>query len=110
MDNIQSNKNLGTRIMTELKRNRYLYLMLIPVAAYYLIFCYGPMFGLVIAFKDYSIAKGIAASKWVGLKYFKEFFNGIYFSRTLRNTLVISFMDILFGFPFPIIFAGTSNS
>ena len=105
MDNTQLKKNLGTRIKNELTRNRYLYLMLIPVAAYYLIFCYGPMFGLVIAFKDYSIAKGIAASKWVGLKYFKEFFNGIYFSRTLRNTLIISFMDILFGFPFPIIFA-----
>ena len=96
---------VGTRIKNELIKNRYLYILLIPVLAYYLIFCYGPMFGLVMAFKDYNISKGLLGSPWVGLKYFKEFFGGIYFTRTLRNTFIISIADIVFGFPFPIIFA-----
>lgn len=96
---------LGTRIKKELIRNRYLYIMLIPVAAYFLIFKYGPMFGLIIAFKDYTIGKSIFQCPWVGLEYFKEFFSGIYFKRTLLNTFIISFSDILFGFPLPIIFA-----
>ena len=63
------------------------------------------MFGLVIAFKQYNIGQGIWGSSWVGLQYFKEFFSGIYFTRTLANTFIISFADILFGFPLPIIFA-----
>lgn len=92
-------------ITTELKKNKYLYILLIPVLAYYIIFLYGPMFGLVIAFKDYNIGQGFMASKWVGLKYFKEYFGSIYFLRTLSNTFIISLMDIIFGFPFPIIFA-----
>lgn len=96
---------LGTRIKKELIRNRYLYIMLIPVAAYFLIFKYGPMFGLIIAFKDYTIGKNIFDCPWVGFEYFKEFFGGIYFKRTLLNTFIISFSDILFGFPLPVIFA-----
>lgn len=96
---------VGSRIKTELVRNRYLYLLLIPVAAYYLIFLYGPMFGLVIAFQQYNIGQGFWGSPWVGLQYFKEFFSGIYFSRTLTNTFIISFLSIVFGFPIPIVFA-----
>lgn len=96
---------IGQKIGKELVKNRYLYFLLIPVAAYYLIFCYAPMFGLVIAFKQYNIGSGIWNSPWVGLKNFKEFFSGIYFMRTLKNTFVISFADILIGFPFPIIFS-----
>lgn len=96
---------LGSKIKTELVKNRYLYLLTIPILAYYLIFCYGPMFGLVIAFKQYDIGRGIFAGEWVGLKYFKEFFSGIYFGRTLRNTFLISLYDLIFGFPMPIIFA-----
>ena len=102
---MNSKKTLGYRIKTELIANRYLYILLIPLLAYYIIFMYLPMFGLVIAFKDYSIAGGIMRSPWVGLRYFKEFITGIYFTRTLTNTLVISFASILFGFPAPIIFA-----
>ncbi|MBQ4110945.1 MAG: sugar ABC transporter permease [Clostridia bacterium] len=63
------------------------------------------MFGIVIAFKDYQVSKGILASNWVGFKYFIEFFNGRYFARTMINTLLISFYDLLFGFPAPVIFA-----
>jgi len=79
--------------------------MAIPVITYYLLFCYLPMFGIVIAFKQYDIAKGIFESEWVGFKYFIEFFNGLYFGRILFNTLAISICDLLFGFPAPIIFA-----
>lgn len=67
---------IGQKIGKELVKNRYLYFLLIPVAAYYLIFCYAPMFGLVIAFKQYNIGSGIWNSPWVGLKNFKEFFSG----------------------------------
>lgn len=101
----KNKKTLWSRIKKELITNKYLYILLIPVLAYYIIFMYLPMFGLAMAFQDYSIAKGITGSPWVGFKYFKEFISGIYFSRTLTNTLVISFANIAFGFPVPIIFA-----
>lgn len=92
-------------IKKELSINKYLYILAIPVVLYYLLFCYGPMSGIVIAFKNYQISEGIFGSEWVGFKYFIEFFEGMYFSRTLRNTLLISLYDIIWGFPIPIIFA-----
>ncbi|MCI9626142.1 MAG: sugar ABC transporter permease [Clostridia bacterium] len=101
--------SLKTKVKNELWQNRYLYLLAIPVIAYYVLFCYLPMFGLVIAFKQYELGKGIMESQWVGLKYFQEFFGGIYFGRLMRNTLLISFYSILFGFPAPIIFALLMN-
>lgn len=101
----KSEGTIGTRIKKELKRNYCVYIMAIPVIVYFLLFCYGPMFGVVIAFKQYDMAKGILASKWVGLKYFIEYFHSEYFVRTVRNTLLISFYDIIIGFPIPIIFA-----
>ena len=104
-DTVLRKKTVFQSITNELKKNKYLYILTIPVAAFYLVFLYGPMFGLMIAFKDYNIAKGFFASDWVGLKYFKEYFGSIYFLRTLSNTFIISLMDIIFGFPFPIIFA-----
>lgn len=63
------------------------------------------MYGAIIAFKDYSPLLGIEKSPWVGLKHFKDFFNGFYFGRILRNTVVISLNSLFFGFPIPIIFA-----
>ena len=98
-------KNIFQSIIEELKTNRELYILSIPILAFYLIFLYGPMFGVLIAFKDYNIGQGFLASKWVGLKYFKEYFGSVYFLRTLTNTFIISLMDIAIGFPFPIIFA-----
>lgn len=85
--------------------NKYLYIMMIPVIGYYLIFHYGPMYGAIIAFKDYSPMKGIMGSDWVGLKHFEEFFNSYYFLRVLKNTLLISLYTLLFEFPAPIILA-----
>ena len=102
---LKKEKKLSERIVIELKKNKYLYILSIPIFLYFILFKYLPMFGLVLAFKDYNIMKGVAASEWVGLKYFKEFFSSVYFTRTLLNTFIISLMDIVVGFPIPIIFA-----
>jgi len=97
-----------------LKRNGYLhnivhnpilYLMALPVIAYYVIFCYLPMYGVVIAFQDYVPARGILNSSWVGLKHFSSFFTSTYFPRLMRNTLAINIKELIFSFPVPILFA-----
>jgi putative aldouronate transport system permease protein len=90
---------------TRIKRNRWLYLMLLPVIAYFAVFAYGPMYGLVIAFKDYGIFTGIADSPWIGVAHFERFFNSIYFWRLIRNTLVLNAYGLFVGFPAPIILA-----
>jgi putative aldouronate transport system permease protein len=95
----------GQIIRKDLRRNWIIYLMALPVIAYYLIFHYGPMYGLQIAFKDYSPAGGIWGSPWVGFKHFDSFFNGIYFWRLIRNTVLINVYDLIFGFPAAIILA-----
>jgi putative aldouronate transport system permease protein len=79
--------------------------MVAPVVLFYLIFKYIPMYGSIIAFKQYSVSSGIWASKWVGFAHFQEFFDSYYFWRLLRNTLIISFYQLLFGFPAPILLA-----
>lgn len=84
---------------------RSLWIMLIPVILYFLIFKYLPMGGVVIALQRYSPFKGVTGSPWVGLEYFRQFFTSIYFGRVLRNTLMIGFFDLAFGFPAPIILA-----
>ena len=89
----------------DLLQNRYLYLMALPVAAYFLIFCYLPMYGVLIAFQNYSPFKGIWGSQWVGFKHFTDFFNSYYFWRLIRNTFMINFWDLLVGFPAPILLA-----
>ena len=92
-------------IKRDLVRNRHIYLMLVPVLVYYGIFHYGPMYGLLIAFKDYGMADGVWGSPWVGLTHFQNFFENPYFWRLLRNTLTISLYELLFAFPAPIILA-----
>nr|WP_235549993.1 ABC transporter permease subunit [Paenibacillus sp. Soil766] len=79
--------------------------MLLPVVVYYVLFYYVPMYGLQIAFKDYSPGIGILHSDWVGLKHFQDFFGSFYFSRILRNTLLISLYELLFAFPASIVLA-----
>lgn len=93
------------KVMRDIRMNKYLYLMIIPVMAFFLIFAYGPMYGVIIAFKDFAPLKGILGSRWVGFKYFHDFFTSIYAWRTIKNTLSISFLDLFFGFPAPIILA-----
>ncbi|GGI44453.1 sugar ABC transporter permease [Paenibacillus marchantiophytorum] len=85
--------------------NKYLYLMMVPVLAYYLVFHYAPMYGALIAFKEYSPIKGILGSEWVGFQHFQEFFGSYYFWRILKNTVVISLYSLIFEFPAPIILA-----
>ena len=92
-------------VMKRLIKNRYLYLMIAPVIIWYIIFCYAPMLGLVIAFKEYDVFDGIIASEWVGLEHFQRFFTSIYSVRLIRNTFLISFYGLVFGFPAPIILA-----
>ena len=85
--------------------NKVLILMTLPVLAYYIIFHYLPMFGVVIAFKRYMPFIGIWDSPWVGLDNFKAFFTDPYFPRSVRNTLMINFYQLIFGFPAPILLA-----
>lgn len=92
-------------IYADLKRHWTVYLMALPVVAYYVIFHYGPMYGLQIAFKDFQLSKGIWGSPWVGFGQFESFFNGIYFWRLIRNTILINAYDLLFGFPAAIVLA-----
>ena len=84
---------------------RIVYLMFIPVAAYYVIFHYVPMYGALIAFKNYTPATGFANAPWVGLAHIADFFKSYYFVRLIRNTLTISLTSLIFGFPAPILLA-----
>ena len=86
-----------------MRKNWSLYLMVLPVLAFYLIFCYKPMYGAIIAFKQYTPGLGIWKSPWVGLANFRYFFSNPDFIRILSNTLRISLSLIIFGFPAPII-------
>lgn len=97
--------HLSNTLVRDFKLNKYKYLIILPVIIYFILFAYKPMYGLIIAFKDYRPALGIRGSKWVGMKHFKNFFNDVYFWRLLRNTISISGLNILFGFPAPIILA-----
>lgn len=96
---------LGRRIRHDLARHKWKYILMIPIIVYFILFAYKPMYGLIIAFKNYKPALGFSGSKWVGLKYFKKFFGDYYFFRILRNTFLISFYEIIWGFPAPIILA-----
>lgn len=82
-----------------------LYLMLLPCIIYYILICYVPMAGITLAFKDYSFRKGIWGSPWVGLRYFKTFFQSYDSVRLIRNTLTVGFIKTILEFPFAIILA-----
>jgi len=84
------NKSLLYRSKYSLKKYYQIYLLLIPVIAYFIIFDYLPMYGVQIAFKDFIPAKGITGSKWVGFKHFIRFFNSPYFWVVMKNTICIS--------------------
>lgn len=93
------------RLRRDLYRNRWIYLIGLVCLSWYFVFCYAPMGGIVVAFKDYRPARGLWGSKWVGLKWFREFVGGYYFGRLVRNTLVINGLGLVIGFTTPIIFA-----
>ncbi len=92
-------------LLSNIRRDRMLYVMLLPMFLIFIIYHYIPMFGLVIAFKDYKPLIGFAGSKWVGLKHFASFFHSMDAFRLIRNTVLLNVYGLIFGFPCPIIFA-----
>lgn len=89
----------------DIKKHPTLYLMGLPVLAYFILFKYLPMYGVIISFQNYLPAKGILGSPWLGLTHFRNFFSDIYFFRVIRNTFLINLYGLLFGFPVPVLFA-----
>lgn len=93
-----------------LKKEWQLWVMILPALAYILIFCYGPMYGIQLAFRKYDFSKGLTGGDWVGLKYFIQYFESPMFGTTMKNTFVISFFTLVCGFPIPILLAIVINS
>jgi len=102
--------DLNKKPWFDLKHDWQLWLLLLPALIYIVIFCYGPMYGLQLAFRDYDFSKGLTGGAWVGLKYFKQYFTSPMFVPTVKNTFVIAFFSMLCGFPVPIILALVINS
>lgn len=98
-------KTLRQRLILEIKRNWILYVMILPVIAFFVIFRYWPMYGVTLAFKEYKIKMGILGSPWVGWKHFSRFFSSYNFWNLLKNTFILSLYGLVVGFPIPIIFA-----
>lgn len=94
-------KLLGKQIL----KHRSYYILMLPAIIYVAIFCYGPMYGIQIAFQDFRPVLGYSGSPWVGLKHFINFFNGANFWRLIRNTLYLTTYSLVAGFPIPIILA-----
>ncbi len=97
--------SLGVRARRDFRQNWAVYLMLLPVVAWFFIFCYMPMGGIIMAFENYKFGKGLLGSQWVGFKNFTDFFGSYYFTRLLGNTLALSVYDLCVSFPASIIFA-----
>lgn len=94
-----------TSTLRQMKRHWILYLMVLPALASLFFFSYKPMYGLIIAFKDFNFRQGYFGSPWVGLKHFKRLVTSYWFPTIIKNTLTISLLSVLIEFPFPIIFA-----
>lgn len=102
---IKKKNSYGAMLMRDLVKNKYVYIMAIPMLVYYILFHYQPMYGAIIAFKNFSPGGGIMGSPWAGFTHFESFFSSVYFWRVLRNTVLINFYNLIFGFPAPIILA-----
>lgn len=100
---LKQNKRLA--LWKSVKKHRQLYLMFIPVALFFAVFCYAPLYGITLAFKEYSIKYGISGSKWIGFENFKILFEQVKFRQVLRNTIVISVLRLVITFPIPIVIA-----
>ena len=96
---------LGLKLKKDWSKYKTLYFLFIPVLVYYIVFQYGSMFGLIIAFENYKPRLGFFKSPFVGLTHFKNFINDYYFKRTLMNTIRISVTNLIFTFPCPILLA-----
>ena len=98
-------KDYWRRLGQDLRRDKWLYLLLLPGLIYFIVFKYLPMWGIIISFENYVPFSGVFGSEWVGLKWFRYFFSSPSWSRYLANTLILSLMNIVFYFPAPIILA-----
>ena len=96
---------IGNALARDFKRNKWKYIIILPVVIYFILFHYKPMYGLIIAFKRFKPQLGIADSPWVGLQQFRSIFTDDYFYRGLRNTLIISVSSLIFSFPAPVLLA-----
>ena len=94
-------RNLGRKMY----RARHIYLMLLPVVVFYIVYCYVPMYGIVLAWKEWRPKYGILGSPWVGWENFETLFSQQMLPRAIRNTVVISALKLLICFPLPILFA-----
>lgn len=101
----QTKKRRLNRLIGKMLKDRWLYLMLSPGIVYFLLFKYGPMWGIAIGFQDYSPFQGITGSKWVGLKHFIRLFTEPIFFNLLKNTLILSLINLIIVFPMPIVVA-----
>lgn len=102
----KNDRKEGVKGLTKyLWKHKYMYLMLVPAIVYYVIFCYVPMYGASIAFKDFNPMQGIMKSPWVGFDVFEQLFGMSKFYSVFWNTIRISLIRLIFGFPFPIIVA-----
>ncbi len=90
-------------------RNWELYLFVLPLVVYLIVFRYVPMYGVQIAFKDFSVSRGIQGSEWVGLRYLSQFFRSFYFETVIRNTLTLTILSLILGFPLPVLLALALN-
>lgn len=98
-------KTTNSRTLSRIVKHRYLYLMVLPGFLTILVFHYFPMYGILIAFKDFNASKGVMGSPWVGFKYFQSFFHDPMAFRVLKNTLLLGLYTLLWSFPAPIILA-----
>jgi putative aldouronate transport system permease protein len=99
------NRQFPYNILHTIVKRRYLLILALPGVVWMLVFVYAPMYGLVMAFTDYSLGKPILGAPWAGLRYFREFFDNEYFWVTIQNTLGISLLKLAVAFPFTIVFA-----
>lgn len=102
---IYQKRSLGQILREDWQKNKWKYILVIPVILFFILFHYKPMYGIIIAFKKYKPNRGIWGSAWVGLKYFEDFFSDYYFFRVVRNTFLISLYSLVWGFPMPILLA-----
>lgn len=109
MSKITSMKRTKAALNKNFMQSRYLLLLLLPAIIYYILFHYLPMWGILIAFKDYKAFLGFMDSPWVGLKFFKMFFASYDMFPVIRNTFLLGFYSVIWGFPMPLIFALVLN-
>ncbi len=109
MTDVKAKSEKRSRLWKNIKKYKYFYLMLLPVVLWYAIFCYGPMYGIVTAFQDYSMSAGVFESPFVGMKHFNTLWGDSLFWRAFRNSVIIAFYRLIFEFPIPIILAVMIN-